>query len=626
MSKRGENIYKRKDGRWEGRYVKCRTLHGKIQYGYVYGKSYSETKAKLKETASAPIRSSSCQATQSALYDEVLKAWLLSSKNRVKESTFSRYNHLVERHIQPLLGRYPISEISTVLLEECIDYLLQNGRLDGSGGLSPKSVSDIIVVMKSSIRYALGNGYPVNCSPAGLSVKRSKKDMRVLSKKEQQQLECILMQDTDLTKFTVLLCLYTGIRIGEACALRWEHLRLDIGILEVRETMQRIQVQQNIATKTKVIITEPKSACSKRDIPLPRFLIQYAAQFQTDRKAYAFDHVSGKALISDDTQMTLFTANGILFGETRGRMRGIGAAPHDYVAMAYQDWLTTQYADYRTGSRTKRYDCGRGVSWLLDVPELYSRRAPGNTCISALSEARKNRNAGDYIECPRNISKGCGGIMRVAPLGIHDANTPIEWLGQEGAYLSAITHGHPLGYLPAAVLTHILNRIVFPREKQMTLPEIIDEAAEATRRLFDGTDYLDDLCAIIDKAVRLAANHDTDRSNIRELGGGWVAEETLAIAIYCALRYEHDFSAGVIAAVNHDGDSDSTGAVTGNILGAINGFDSIEAKWKNDLELMDVLLEMSDDLCQGCLMSEYDTYYDPDWARKYIEAHWKPER
>lgn len=286
MSKRGENIYERKDGRWEGRYVKCRTLHGKIQYGYVYGKSYSETKAKLKENASAPIRASSNQATQSALYDTVLKAWLLSSKNRVKESTFSRYNHLVERHIQPLLGSYPISEISAVLLEECIDYLLQNGRLDGNGGLSPKSVSDIIVVMKSSIRYAQGNGYPVNCSPAGLSVKKRKKDMRVLSKKEQQQLECVLMQNTDLTKFTVLLCLYTGIRIGEACALRWEHLRLDSGILEVRETMQRIQAPQNMVTKTKVIITEPKSACSKRDIPLPKFLIQYAAQFQTDRKTF----------------------------------------------------------------------------------------------------------------------------------------------------------------------------------------------------------------------------------------------------------------------------------------------------------------------------------------------------
>lgn len=110
--------------------------------------------------------------------------------------------------------------------------------------------------------------------------------MRVLSKKEQQQLECVLMQDTDLTKFMVLLCLYTGIRIGEACALRWEHLQLDSGILKVRETMQRIQAPQNIAAKTRVIITEPKSACSKRDIPLPKFLIQYAAQFQTERKAF----------------------------------------------------------------------------------------------------------------------------------------------------------------------------------------------------------------------------------------------------------------------------------------------------------------------------------------------------
>ena len=286
MSKRGENIYKRKDGRWEGRYIKCRTLQGKIQYGYVYGKSYSEAKAKLKENASTPIRASTNQMAQFTLYGEILKVWLLSAKNRVKESTISRYNHIVQRHIQPFLGNYQISEIGAALLEEYIDYLLQHGRLDGSGGLSPKSVADIIVVIKSSMRYAQENGYRINCSTTGLSVKRSKKDMRVLSKKEQQQLECVLMQDTDLTKFMVLFCLYTGIRIGEACALRWEHLQLDSGILKVRETMQRIQAPQNIAAKTRVIITEPKSACSKRDIPLPKFLIQYAAQFQTERKAF----------------------------------------------------------------------------------------------------------------------------------------------------------------------------------------------------------------------------------------------------------------------------------------------------------------------------------------------------
>lgn len=285
MPKRGENIYKRKDGRWEGRYIKCRTLHGRIQYGYVYGKSYSEVKSKLKETRSMPILTPDSRGPQPTSYSEILKMWLLSAKNHVKESTFSRYNHLVERHIQPFLGGYQINEISNALLEEFIDHLLRCGRLDGSGGLSPKSVSDILVVIKRSMRYAQENNHLVICSTAGLSVKRSRKDMRVLSKIEQRQLEYVLMQDMDLTKFTVLLCLYTGIRIGEACALRWEHFRLDSGILEVRETMQRIQAPQNMESKTRIIITEPKSASSNRDIPLPQFLMQYAVQFQADRNA-----------------------------------------------------------------------------------------------------------------------------------------------------------------------------------------------------------------------------------------------------------------------------------------------------------------------------------------------------
>lgn len=253
---------------------------------YVYGKSYSEVKSKLKETTSMPIQTSDSRAPQPTSYSEILKMWLLSAKNHVKDSTFSRYNHLVERHIQPFLGGYQIGEIRNALLEKYIDHLLQCGRLDGSGGLSPKSVSDILVVIKRSMRYAQENNHLVICSTAGLSVKRSRKNMRVLSEIEQRQLEYVLMQDMDLTKFTVLLCLYTGIRIGEACALRWEHIRLDSGILEVRETMQRIQTPQNMASKTRIIITEPKSASSNRDIPLPQFLMQYAVQFQADRNAF----------------------------------------------------------------------------------------------------------------------------------------------------------------------------------------------------------------------------------------------------------------------------------------------------------------------------------------------------
>jgi len=340
---------------------------------------------------------------------------------------------------------------------------------------------------------------------------------------------------------------------------------------------------------------------------------------------YELDGRSGKALISDDTQMTLFTANGILVGATRLAMRGIGGVPSTYVPKSYQDWLTTQEVGYLDGSASKRYGAHGGISWLLDVPELYSRRAPGNTCLSALKQARMAGDAGDYIEKPRNNSKGCGGIMRIAPLGLHYGKMDIERLDEEGAVLSAITHGHPLGYLPSAVLTHILNRIVYPCEKQLSLKEIILEAKDTVRQMYRGTRHIDDLCEIIDDAITLAENSDFDKENIRKLGEGWVAEETLAIALYCALRYEHDFSRGIIAAVNHDGDSDSTGAVTGNILGAINGYEAMDEKWKTNLELLDVILEMADDLCHGCVMSEYSTYRDPDWERKYMEMRWKAE-
>ena len=168
---------------------------------------------------------------------------------------------------------------------------------------------------------------------------------------------------------------------------------------------------------------------------------------------------TGKALISDDTQMSLFTANGLLFGDTRGVVHGTQWNPSMYVARAYQDWLKTQVSTMREVNRHKRYTEEGCFSWLLDVPELYSRRAPGNTCLSALMERHKHCN---YIEEKLNHSKGCGGIMRVAPIAVDYELDDIKRLDLEGAQLAAITHGHSLGYMPAAVLVHILNRIVYP--------------------------------------------------------------------------------------------------------------------------------------------------------------------
>ena len=341
---------------------------------------------------------------------------------------------------------------------------------------------------------------------------------------------------------------------------------------------------------------------------------------------YRLDDRTGKALISDDTQMSLFTANGLLVGDTRGNLRGIQGWPRSYVALAYQDWLRTQEISYKESRKQLRDREYGSRSWLADVPELYNLRAPGNTCLSALKKQKISQDyVDDYVKKPQNDSKGCGGIMRVAPLALNYPHIEIKKLDMEGAQIAAITHGHSLGYMPAAVLTHIINQIVFA-EKEISLKEIILDAEKTISEIFQGDEHLKELTDIIELAVRLSENEESDLDNINRIGEGWVAEETLGIAIYCALRHQNDFSAGVIASVNHKGDSDSTGAVTGNILGALLGFDAIAQKWKTNLELIDIITEIADDLCHGCQMCEYGNYEDSDWKRKYIYMQWREER
>ena len=166
--------------------------------------------------------------------------------------------------------------------------------------------------------------------------------------------------------------------------------------------------------------------------------------------AYELDAASGKALISDDTQMTLFTADGLLFGSTRAYLRGIGAPISFYVSKAYYDWLWTQ--EHTFGQKPDF--C---VSWLLDVPELYSRRAPGNTCLSALRARKAQSSVDRFMVPPINNSKGCGGVMRVAPLCVLRNGQAAH----EAAEVAAITHGHPLGYIPAAILAQTIHCLVY---------------------------------------------------------------------------------------------------------------------------------------------------------------------
>lgn len=287
MSRTGENIYKRKDGRWEGRYLRLYDASGKPKYGYIYAKTYLEAKQKLAEQRCSSYRAETTLSGATTKYDNVLTAWLQSSQTNIKESTFAKYCQIIDSHIRPALGDYILSKISTQLIESFVQQQLLTGRLDGQGGLSPKTVTDILTIIKASITYAQDNGIAVICNPQKLSIKTRDKEMRVLTPQEQASLVHVLLDGTDLCKFGVMLSLYTGIRIGELCALQWENLCLSTSTLKVRKTIQRIQ-DRNVgaATKTKVIITEPKSQCSIRNIPLPVFLTELAQQFETSPKAY----------------------------------------------------------------------------------------------------------------------------------------------------------------------------------------------------------------------------------------------------------------------------------------------------------------------------------------------------
>ena len=340
---------------------------------------------------------------------------------------------------------------------------------------------------------------------------------------------------------------------------------------------------------------------------------------------------NGKALISDDTQMTLFTANGMLMGLTRGYMRGIGGRPEKYVDIAYLDWYYTQ-----TGKKREMLIDDWHPTWLRDLPEMAHLRAPGNTCLSACESLFRGEKA-------QNNSKGCGGIMRVAPMALLDAGYAsrnencysIEELAEAGGEIAECTHRHPLGFLPASLLIVLLYKVIPMTAKQVQeeIDGIVADTVNILDRIYKGkyeTDkrYLKELTM---KAVQLAHSDISDADAIRQLGEGWVAEETWAIALYCAIRHIDSVEDAIIASVNHDGDSDSTGSICGNIMGAIYGYEHIKSsnlfcpeghEFEDTLELSEIILALADDLSTGCIISEYDPIDTPEkrqWYERYCE-------
>jgi ADP-ribosylglycohydrolase len=288
----------------------------------------------------------------------------------------------------------------------------------------------------------------------------------------------------------------------------------------------------------------------------------------------------GLGTITDDTQMTLFTAEGLLRAWVRGRFKGITTC-RGVTAHAYLRWLRTQSEQPVCDVETSEHNAG----WLFRQPELQHRRAPGNTCLSVL---RRMQSFGDRA---RNDSKGCGGVMRVAPVGLFlrgGRHTETRERAFElGCELASLTHGHPTGYLAAGVLAVIVLMLADGAS-------LANALATSRTILIRQPDHEETLQAI-EQAEGLAASGTPRQSAITNLGEGWVAEEALAISIYCALVAEN-FRDGVILAVNHDGDSDSTGSIAGNLLGTMHGIAAIPAEWLEQLELREVIQELADDL------------------------------
>lgn len=285
MPRKGENIYKRKDGRWEGRYVKGRDGKKAI-YGYVYSKTYSEVKKQLilkRAEYALEENKPSVSVMKDGKFSELSEMWSRSTQASVKESTWNKYRNILKCSIVPRLGNKNLSEIDYSVVSALCNDLMESGGKDQSG-LAAKTVADALSLTKAVIKYASRMKYLTDRTALDVSVKVKNAPLRVLSVQEQQILISELTEELDFTGLGIYICLFTGIRVGELCALTWDDISLENNIIHIHRTMQRIQTPDG-EKKTAILIAEPKSQCSIRDIPIAGTLREKLIQ-QSAKEGY----------------------------------------------------------------------------------------------------------------------------------------------------------------------------------------------------------------------------------------------------------------------------------------------------------------------------------------------------
>ncbi|MBM7786330.1 ADP-ribosylglycohydrolase family protein [Tenggerimyces flavus] len=281
-------------------------------------------------------------------------------------------------------------------------------------------------------------------------------------------------------------------------------------------------------------------------------------------------------LVTDDTQMTLFTVEGMIRASLRWD-RGVNHEPSQ-VRRSYLGWLATQERSSPPADV---------VGWLGRESWLYAQRAPGNACLSGLRSGR----TGTLKDPVNPDSKGCGAVMRSAPFGLiapRPYDSP-ERCFQYAIECAVLTHGHPTGYLAAGMFAAIIRCLV----EGSSLAEAVDRA----RAILVTYEHHEETLKAVDAAVAAASAGTPSAEQVEQLGGGWIAEEALAIGLYCAMVYLEpmQFRDALLLAVNHSGDADSTGSIAGNLLGTLHGETALPPAWVFKLEGRGTILTLADD-------------------------------
>jgi len=297
MPRRGENIHKRKDGRWEGRYIDYHRSDGRAHYKSVYGAGYTEVKEKMNKLKAVPKVQR--QVTSLMTTEQLFLLWLDDKRIQVKESTYATYYQVMHGHLIPYFQRQKAEQLINEAVNQFVKDKLQNGRLDGKGGLSPKRVHDILSILLQAIAYGEKKGAVVGFDYDVIRPKVESKELPVLTAEEQNNLLDYVKANLDHKKLGVIIALYTGVRLGELCAMQWSNIDFSEGTLSITKTLQRIKdTDPNSTKKTKMVIDTPKSPKSIRPIPLPAYLLCLLKQWEDGQLSTNYV-LSGKAKYID---------------------------------------------------------------------------------------------------------------------------------------------------------------------------------------------------------------------------------------------------------------------------------------------------------------------------------------